>query len=454
MAHLRGRTLLFPLAAATVLVASTIFLFAAAGARWRPADTGLPVPPAVFSAAAVPVTAAESSSNATAAARKELSFHDENGHPDDPASGSDSGAAARCDPRAAAVRFFMYDLPPEFHFGLLGWSPPSPDSVWPDLTNDAAPPPRYPGGLNQQHSVEYWLTLDLLSSSSPPCSAAVRVADSRDADLNFVPFFASLSYNRHSRPVPPEKVARDKALQEKLVRYLTARPEWKRYGGADHVIVAHHPNSLLHARAALSPAVLVLSDFGRYQPRVARLEKDVIAPYKHMAKTFVNDSAGFDDRPTLLYFRGAIYRKEDHGASKASQGMHSSKFCLNIAGDTPSSNRLFDAIVSHCVPVIISDDIELPYEDVLDYSKFSIFVRSSDAVKKGYVMKLISGVSKEQWTSMWNRLKEVDKHFEYQYPSQKADAVQMIWQALARRVPAIHLKVHRSSRFSRSDRGK
>ncbi|XP_066356955.1 uncharacterized protein [Miscanthus floridulus] len=192
--------------------------------------------------------------------------------------------------------------------------------------------------------------------------------------------------------------------------------------------------------------------------------------------------AGFVELPdvTLLYFRGAIYMKEggsirqelyymlkdekdvyfsfgsvqDHGASKASQGMHSSKFCLNIARDTPSSNRLFDAIVSHCVPVIISDNIELPYEDVLDYSKFSIFVRSSDAVKKGYLMRLLSGVSKQQWTKMWNRLKEVDKHFEYQYPSQKDDAVQMIWQALSRKVPTIKLKVHRSSRFSRSDRGK
>jgi hypothetical protein len=207
----------------------------------------------------------------------------------------------------------MYDMPPEFHFGLLGWSPASPDSVWPDVTAGSPPPPRYPGGLNQQHSVEYWLTLDLLSSSSPaPCGrhSAVRVTDSRDADLVFVPFFASLSYNRHSRPVPPEKVSRDRALQEKLVAYLTARPEWGRFGGADHVIVAHHPNSLLHARVALSPAVFVLSDFGRYPPRVASLEKDVIAPYKHMAKTFVNDSAGFDDRPTLLYFRGAIYRKE------------------------------------------------------------------------------------------------------------------------------------------------
>ncbi|KAF9595921.1 hypothetical protein IFM89_006202 [Coptis chinensis] len=56
------------------------------------------------------------------------------------------------------------------------------------------------------------------------------------------------------------------------------------------------------------------------------------------------------------------------GINKACQGMSSSKFCLNIAGDTPSSNRSFDAIASHCVPVIISDEIKCPYEDILDYS--------------------------------------------------------------------------------------
>jgi hypothetical protein len=54
---------------------------------------------------------------------------------------------------------------------------------------------------------------------------------------------------------------------------------------------------------------------------------------------------------------------------------------------------------------------------------------------------------------MWKRLKEVDKHFEYQFPSQKDDAVQMIWQALARKVPSIRLKAHRFRRSSRSERG-
>lgn len=145
------------------------------------------------------------------------------------------------------------------------------------------------------------------------------------------------------------------------------------------------------------------------------------------------------------------------GINKATQGMHSSKFCLNIAGDTPSSNRLFDAIASHCVPVIISDDIELPYEDMLDYSKFCIFVRASDAVKDKFLIKLIRSIGKDEWTQMWNRLKEVENFFEFKYPSREGDAVQMIWQAVARKVPAIQLKLHKSRRFYHShmnrDRG-
>lgn len=129
--------------------------------------------------------------------------------------------------------------------------------------------------------------------------------------------------------------------------------------------------------------------------------------------------------------------------------MRSSKFCLNIAGDTPSSNRLFDAIASHCVPIIISDDIELPYEDVLDYSEFCVFVRTSDAVKEKFLVNLIRGIGREEWTRMWKKLKEVEKIFEYQYPSQGDDAVQMIWQAIARKVPLIKMKIHKSRRFSR-----
>ncbi|MQL77800.1 hypothetical protein Taro_010224 [Colocasia esculenta] len=388
--------------------------------------------------------------------------------------GEDGSSAVTCDPSGAVLKVFMYDLPSEFHFGLLDWKPEG-RSTWPDILKKV---PEYPGGLNLQHSIEYWLTLDLLSSRFPdrsgPCSA-IRVVDSREADVVFVPFFSSLSYNRHSKVTSPQTVSENKMLQDKLVEFLTAQEEWKRSGGRDHVIMAHHPNSMLDARMKLWPCMFILADFGRYPPNIANVEKDVIAPYKHVVKTFADDSSGFDDRPTLLYFQGAIYRKDGgfvrqelfyllkdekdvhfsfgsargDGIRTATQGMRFSKYCLNVAGDTPSSNRLFDAIVSHCVPVIISDEIELPYEDVLDYSEFCVFVRTSDALKKGFLINLMRSINREEWSRMWSKLKEVQGFFEFQYPSRKDDAVQMIWQAVARKVSPVRLKIHRSRRFSR-----
>lgn len=207
------------------------------------------------------------------------------------------------------LKVFMYDLPPEFHFGLLDWEPRG-KSVWPDLRTKV---PEYPGGLNLQHSIEYWLTLDVLASElphRPNAGSVVRVRNASDADIVFVPFFSSLSYNRYSKTNTSQKKSNNKVLQEKLVRYLTARKEWKSSGGRDHLIVAHHPNSMLDARMKLWPATFILADFGRYPPNIANVEKDVIAPYKHVIRNFVNDSSCFDTRPTLLYFQGAIYRKD------------------------------------------------------------------------------------------------------------------------------------------------
>ncbi|KAG2579019.1 probable arabinosyltransferase ARAD1 [Panicum virgatum] len=393
--------------------------------------------------------------------------------------------SGRCDADTAALRVYVYDLPAEFHFGMLGWDGRG-EAAWPDV-RDARAAPHYPGGLNLQHSVAYWLVLDILSSTLPPGGGgaarggqpcvAVRVTNASLADVFFVPFFASLSYNRHSKLRRGERVSRNRALQAELVKYLARREEWRRWGGKDHLIVPHHPNSMMEARKKLSAAMFVLSDFGRYSPDVANLKKDVIAPYNHVVRSLGDDeSPAFDQRPVLAYFQGAIHRKaggkvrqklyqllkgerdvhftygsvRQNGIRRATAGMSTSKFCLNIAGDTPSSNRLFDAIVSHCVPVIISDDIELPFEDVLDYSEFCVFVRAADAARKGFLLRLLRGVPRDEWTRMWRRLKEVARHFEYQYPSRPGDAVQMIWGAVARKMHSVKLQLHKRGRFQRT----
>jgi len=279
-------------------------------------------------------------------------------------------------------------------------------------------------------------------------------------------------------PGKAKELDKNQELQEKLLAYLSTQPAWAASHGADHVVVIHHPNSMVHSRDRFRNVMFVVADFGRYGTQIANLQKDVVAPYKHVIPCFDDDltgAASFPLRPTLLFFQGAIVRKEggvirrelwellrnepdvvfatgattSAGIRSATVGMRNSKFCLHLAGDTPSSNRLFDAVVSHCVPLIISDEIELPFEDVLDYTEFCLFVNSTQALREGFVTDLLRNFSATEWARMHARMIEVQRHFQFQHPTEVGDAVHMTWDAIARKVPALKLARNKSRRFAR-----
>lgn len=142
--------------------------------------------------------------------------------------------------------------------------------------------------------------------------------------------------------------------------------------------------------------------------------------FVHMASCYIDlfmsllDLQGGKIRDTLFQ----ILEKEEgviikHGAQSresrraASQGMHTSKFCLHPAGDTPSACRLFDAIVSLCIPVIVSDSIELPFEDTIDYRKIAVFVETAPAIKPGYLVSILRGMTADRILEYQKELKEV-----------------------------------------------
>ncbi|GJT33100.1 probable arabinosyltransferase ARAD1 [Tanacetum coccineum] len=308
---------------------------------------------------------------------------------------------------------------------------------------------------------------------------AVRVLDPEMADVFFVPFFSSLSFNTHGRNMTDPDTEVDRQLQVDILKFLRQSTYWQRTEGRDHVIPMHHPNAFRFLREEVNASILIVADFGRYSKVMSNLQKDVVAPYMHVMESFVDDDPPdpYNSRTTLLFFRGRTVRKSEgvvraklekllkgyedvhYEASYAtgdsikasSQGMRSSKFCLNPAGDTPSSNRLFDAIVSHCVPVIVSDKIELPFEDELDYNKFSVFFSIEEALVPGYMVEHLRKIPKEKWLERWRRLKEVAHHFEYQYPPKKDDAVNMIWKQVQHKVPAERLAVNRARRLKVPD---
>ncbi|GMH01501.1 hypothetical protein Nepgr_003340 [Nepenthes gracilis] len=374
------------------------------------------------------------------------------------------------------LKVYMYDLPRRFNVGMLQRR--SSDET--PVTAETLPPWPYKSGLKKQHSVEYWILASLLHSGGDGDDReAVRVSDPEIADAFFVPFFSSLSFNTHGHNMTDPETEIDKQLQIDLVNFLRKSKYWQRSKGRDHVIPMQHPNAFRFLREQVNASILIVVDFGRYPKRVSNLRKDVVAPYVHVVDSYTDDEtqSPFESRTTLIFFRGRKIRKDEgiiraklakilsgyddvlyensvaseEGIKLSSQGMHSSKFCLHPAGDTPSSCRLFDAIVSHCVPVIVSDHIELPYEDEIDYSQFSIFFSVKEAVKPGFMVEKLRQVPKERWVEMWRWLKAVSHHFEFQDPPKKGDAVNMLWRQVRHKLPAVNLDVHRSTRLKVPD---
>uniref|UniRef100_A0A0D6R8I2 Exostosin GT47 domain-containing protein n=1 Tax=Araucaria cunninghamii TaxID=56994 RepID=A0A0D6R8I2_ARACU len=376
------------------------------------------------------------------------------------------------------LKVYMYDWPRRFNLGMLKRNSSDPNLPWP---SSKIPPWPQKSGLKKQHSVEYWMMVYLLDqhSGDEEERAAVRVKDPDQADVYFVPFFASLSFNIHGQTMRDPETEFDRQLQIEVIEMLKKSKSWQRSGGRDHVIVIHHPNAFRFLRNEVNASIFVVSDFARYPRSVSSLAKDVVAPYVHVVDTYKNDDSldPFESRRTLLFFRGRVRRKDEgivrlklakilanhksvivedsiatnEGFQATKEGMRSSRFCLHPAGDTPSSCRLFDAIVSHCVPVIVSDHIELPYEDEIDYQEFCLFFSVDEALRPGYLVEQLDKFPKERWLKLWMKLKEVAYHFEYQYPQKKDDAVDMLWKQIHRKLPTVNLAIHRTKRLKIPD---
>ncbi|CAA2998646.1 probable arabinosyltransferase ARAD1 [Olea europaea subsp. europaea] len=372
-------------------------------------------------------------------------------------------------PNVNKVKIYMYDLPRRFTYGVIENYAAARGGV--PVENDSLL--KYPGN---QHSAEWYLFSDLNRPSEDRIESAVtRVMDPEDADLFYVPFFSSLSLVVNPiRPAYANDPAdrpkyNDEQMQEGLMEWLEEQVYWKRNNGWDHVFICQDPNALYKVVDRVRNGVLLVSDFGRLGRNQASLIKDVILPYSHRINTYKGD-VGVENRRSLLFFMGNRYRKEGgkirdllfqvlekekdvtikHGAQSresrraATQGMHTSKFCLHPAGDTPSACRLFDAIVSLCIPVIVSDYIELPFEDVINYRNIAVFVDTDTAVKPGYLVKSLRRVSTDRILEFQKELKKVKRYFEYEDPN---GTVKEIWRQVSSKVPLIKLMANRDKRL-------
>ncbi|CAD5193182.1 unnamed protein product [Musa acuminata subsp. malaccensis] len=410
---------------------------------------------------------------------------------------------------APRLKVFVADLPRSLNYGLLDeyWALSTPDSrigVDPDAglrpaVAAAAPWKPYPENpLIKQYSAEYWLLGDLETPSGRRGSSfAERVYDLDRADVVFVPFFATLSaemelgWGRKGGFLKKEG-NEDYRRQREAVDRIRESEAWRRSGGRDHVFVLTDPVATWHVRSEIAPAILLVVDFGGWYKIDSKesanssnmihhtqvsLLKDVIVPYTHLLPRLrLSENR---HRRNLLYFKGAKHRHRGGlireklwdllvnepgvimeegfpnatGREQSIKGMRSSEFCLHPAGDTPTSCRLFDAILSLCIPVIVSDEIELPFEGMIDYSDFSVFVPVSKALQPKWLVNYLRSISEQRKRRYRLNMAQVQPVFEYDNgnpggigPVPPVGAVNHIWRKIYQKVPIIREAIIREKR--------
>ncbi|KAL5217706.1 hypothetical protein ABZP36_018390 [Zizania latifolia] len=255
-------------------------------------------------------------------------------------------------------------------------------------------------------------------------SYAGRAARPEDAELFFVPVYVSCNFSTvngfpslsHARGLLAEAV--------ELVR--RQMPYWNRSEGADHVFVASHDfGACFHPMedVAIADGIpeflkrsILLQTFGVQGTHVCQeVEHVVIPPHVPPEVALELPEPEKAQRDIFAFFRGKMevhpknisgrfYSKkvrtevlQRYGRNRKfylkrkrydnyQSEMARSLFCLCPLGWAPWSPRLVESVLLGCIPVIIADDIRLPFPSVLQWSDISLQVAEKDVASLEMVL--------------------------------------------------------------------
>lgn len=106
-----------------------------------------------------------------------------------------------------------------------------------------------------------------------------------------------------------------------------------------------------------------------------------------------------------------------------STALLTSKFCLHVKGFEVNTARIGDAIYYGCVPLIIANHYDLPFNDILDWQKFSVVVVTADIP---LLKDILKNISESEYRRLHRNVVKVQKHFQWHNPPEEYDSFHMV----------------------------
>ncbi|CAK8563463.1 unnamed protein product [Lathyrus sativus] len=315
--------------------------------------------------------------------------------------------------------------------------------VW--TYKEGEPPLFHSGPMVSIYSIEGHFMVEIDNSSSP---FSARNPDEAHAFMLPLSVANMVEYLYN----PLTTYSRDQIMRVTIdyTNIIAQRyPYWNRSNGADHLLVSCHDwapeiSKEDSGREIYKNLIRVLCNANtseEFHP-----VKDVSMPEMNLQSfklSAPSPSRNPNNRSILAFFAGGTHGMiremlQDQWKGKDEEVlvyeylpknlnynnlMGKSKFCLCPSGYEVASPRIVEAINAGCVPVIISDSYQLPFSDVLDWSKFSLQIAPK---RIGEIKRILKSVSQEKYLKLQRRVLKVQRHFVLNHPAKPFDVFHMI----------------------------
>ena len=266
-------------------------------------------------------------------------------------------------------------------------------------------------------------------------------------------------------------------------------PYWSRTEGRDHIFIfpsERGPSLLNEGNMLRIKKSIFLTGLTVYKPSVFEPWKDIVVPAWRTNGSGVIPAAESNStngtaapaasRDIFVHFRGTVPGLEDkqpsgltHELQKAvndsstkmkgkvvfkelddevdvMQEMLRSTFCLCPGGDFEGwSLRLYRAISAGCIPVIVADNVELPFVQLVDYSKFSVKILEKDSLA---LPKLLNEIKEERIRGKQKAIEKIADRFSWTYFTEDSEG-KSSWKPSTALDSLLHI-LHLKLRFMRN----